>query len=324
MRSMRGETPLYALTSDIRALLATARDLDLKVRLQWVGAGAHRVEIGLFDVTLEAREGEVWPSYTDLMRIAESGAARVTLLATPLADPSNEYVLEDREPADYRLRRFCPPPGGPGGPWLIYGRVDDRFRIRPRIVFTRPATNSARTRLLGLVLSADSSRRRQQLPQILQSGNLTDEEMEDARRLIVSFQPRAPLQALDLSAALMSAPAAAVRMLAGCSETELDMVLALEEEMNFLWTATPVQAWREAFERRRVQLVKLMSALPIESADRYARDELNGVLQAIIARKPALALHVIVAGGPSGNWTIDPAREASDCVGWNGHTRRMA
>ena len=65
--------------------------------------------------------------------------------------------------------------------------------------------------------------------------------------------------------------------------------------------------------------MKLMSALPIESADRYARDELNGVLQAIVVRKPALALHVIVAGGPGGNWTIDQVREASDCVARNGH-----
>jgi hypothetical protein len=318
MRPIRGETPLYALASDIRALLATTKHLDSTVRLQWVGTGGHHVEIGLFDVTLEAREGEVWPSYTDLMRIACSGAARVTLLATPLADPSQEYVLEDCEPSGYRMRRFSPPSAGPGGPWLIYGRVDDRFRIRPRVVFTRPATNSPRTRLLERVLSADSSMRRQHLTEILQS-NITDQEIEDARRLIVSFQPRAPLQALDLSAALTSAPAAAVRVLAGCSETEVDMVLAFEEEMNFLWSATPVQAWREAFESRRAQRVKLMSALPIESADRYARDELNGVLQAIIARRPALAIHVFVAGGPSGNWMLDPAREASDCVARNGH-----
>ena len=319
MRPILGETPLYALASDIRALLATTKHLDSTVRLEWVGTGAHHVEIGLFDVTLEAHQGEVWPSYTDLMRIASSGEARVTLLATPLADPSQEYVLEDCEPAGYRMRRFSPPPAGPGGPWLIYGRVDDRFRIRPRVVFTRPVTNEPRTRLLERVLSADSSMRRQHLTEILQSNTTTDQEIEDARRMIVSFQPRAPLQALDLAAALMSAPAAAVRLLAGCPETEVDMVLALEDEMNFLWSATPVQVWREAFERRRAQLAKLMSELPVESAARYAQDELSGVLQAIVARKPALALHVIVAGGPNGNWTIDPTREAGDCVARNGH-----
>lgn len=87
IRAMRGETPFYALASDIRALLATTTDLDSTVRLQWLGPGAQWVEIGLFDVALEALEGEVWPSYSDLMRIAASGAARVTLLATPLADP---------------------------------------------------------------------------------------------------------------------------------------------------------------------------------------------------------------------------------------------
>ena len=320
MRKVRGETPLYALGPDIRALLATTSRLDATVRLQWIGVGARHVEIGLFDVALEAQDGELWPSYTDLMRVAASGATRVTLLATPLADPAEEYVLEDGPPAAYRLRRFAPSASAPGGPWLVYGRVDDRFRIRPRVVFTRPAPNRQRTRLLELVLTSDTLTRRQDLPQLLQSDEVTEQEIEEARRLIVSFQPRIPLQSLDLAVALITAPEAAVRLLSTCSEQQIDMVLALEQEMNFLWCVTPVPAWREAFEGRKAQLVKLMGALPVADADRYARDEVTSILQGIIARQPALAFHVFsVIGGRIENWLADASREASDCVARNGH-----
>jgi hypothetical protein len=231
VRKVRGETPLYALGPYIRALLATTSRLDATVRLQWIGVGARHVEIGLFDVALEAQDGELWPSYTDLMRVAASGATRVTLLATPLADPAEEYVLEDGPPAAYRLRRFAPSASAPGAPWLVYGRVDDRFRIRPRVVFTRPALNRQRTRLLERVLSSDTLTRRQDLPQLLQSDEVTDEEIEEARRLIVSFQPRIPLQSLDLAVALITTPEAAVRLLSTCSEQQIDMVLALEQEI---------------------------------------------------------------------------------------------
>src|SRR5579871_3774051 len=51
-RPIRGETPLYALSTDIRALMATTSRLDAAVRLQWIGAGDHHVEIGLFDVMI--------------------------------------------------------------------------------------------------------------------------------------------------------------------------------------------------------------------------------------------------------------------------------
>jgi hypothetical protein len=96
--------------------------------------------------------------------------------------------------------------------------------------------------------------RRQNLPQLLQYGGVTEQEIEDARRMIVSFQPRIPLQSLDLAVALIIAPDAAVRVLSTCPEREVDMVLALEQQMNFLWCVTPVQAWREAFEDRKRNL----------------------------------------------------------------------
>jgi hypothetical protein len=74
MRPVRGEMPLYAFGQDIRALLATTSRLDTTVRLEWVGVGSRRIEIGLFDVALEARDGEVWPSYADLTCAAAAGA----------------------------------------------------------------------------------------------------------------------------------------------------------------------------------------------------------------------------------------------------------
>lgn len=98
------------------------------------------------------------------------------------------------------------------------------------------------------------------------------------------------------------------------------MVLALEQEMNFLWCVTSVQAWRDAFEGRKAQLLKLMGALPVADAARYAREEVTGILQAIVARQPALAFHVFsVIGGRIENWLADLSREASDCVARNGH-----
>jgi hypothetical protein len=319
-RAVRGETPLYAFSEDLRALLATSSRLDATVRLEWVGVGARRAEIGLFDVALEARDGEVWPSYVDLTSLAESGVARVTLLATPLAYPADEYVLHDGPPDAYRMRRFELPITAPGGPWLVYGRVDDRFRVRPRAIFTRPVSDGRRTRLLNLVLSSDSPMRRQSLSQLLQSGEITDQELDDARQLIVSFQPRTPLQSLDLAVALIAATEAAVRVLATCSEREVDSVLALEQEMNFLWCVTPVQSWRAAFERRKKRLLKLMGALPAEDAARYAGEEVDTILQAIVARQPALAFHVFsVIGGRTENWLVDLPREANDCVIRNGH-----
>jgi hypothetical protein len=320
IRPIRGETPLYALRTDIRALMATTTRLDAIVRLQWVGAGGPHVDIGLFDVALEVHDGELWPSYADLTRVAASNATRVTLLATPLADPSQACVLADGELATYRLRRFSLPPAGPGGPWLVYGRVDDRRRIRPRVVDTRSAPSRQRTPLYNLVLCADIATRRQNLTRLLNSNELTDRELEEARKLIVSFHPRTPLQSLDLAAALIDAPATAVKLLLSSPEGEVDMLLALEQEMNFLWGTTPVHAWREAFEWHKAHLVGRMSALPACDADRYARGELESVLQAIVARLPALAFHAFsVTGGRIETWITDGSKEANECVARNGH-----
>jgi hypothetical protein len=320
IRPIRGETPLYALQTDIRALMATTSGLDAVVRLRWVGAGGSHVDIGLFDVALEVHGGEIWPSYSDLTRAVASDATRVTLLATPLADPSQEYVLADGDLATYRLRRFSLPPARPGGPWLVYGRVDDRFRIRPRVVVTSSSSDRHRTRLYELVLTADAATRRQNLTRLLNSDELTEQELEEARKLIVSFQSRTPLQSLDLAAALIDAPETAVRLLLSSAERDVDMVLALEQEMNFLWGTTPVPTWREAFECRKAHLVKLMSPLPAQDAERYARGELESVLQAIVARLPALAFHVFsVTGGRIETWLTEGSKEANECVARNGH-----
>jgi hypothetical protein len=322
-RPVRGEIPLYAFREDLRALLATTGRLDAAVLLEWVGVGGRRIEIGLFDVALEAQDGEVWPSFADLKRVAASGATRVTLLASPLAEPVHECVLHDGTPDAYRLRRFAPPATAPGGPWLVYGRIDDRFRIRPRVVYTR-SLDRPRTRLLGFVLSPDSAERRRNLAHLLRSNDATEQEIDDARRLIVSLQARTPLQCLDLAVALIAAPQAALTLLSTCSESELDAVLALEQEMNFLWCVTPVHGWREAFGRRENRLRSLMSALPAEDAARYARDDVESILQAIVARHPALVFHAFCVigerlGSRIADWLVDASREASDCVARNGH-----
>jgi hypothetical protein len=97
------------------------------------------------------------------------------------------------------------------------------------------------------------------------------------------------------------------------------MILALEQEMGFLWSATSVQAWRDAFESRKAHLLKLMSALPLSDAERYANDDLNSILRSIVARQPTLAFHALVAGCPLENWYTESSREADDCVARNGH-----
>jgi hypothetical protein len=318
-RPVRGEMPLYALREDIRALLAATGGLDDSVRLEWVGAGGPRIQIGLFDVALEACEGEVWPSYADLMRVAASSAARMTLLARPLADPADEHVLYEGSADGCRMRRFAPPIAALGGPWLIYGRVDDRFHIRPRVVFTHSLPSSHRTRLAQLVLSSDTVARRQDLKELLQSGAVTGQELDEARTLIVSFQTEAPLQSLDVAIALIAAPETAVRLLSTCSEKELDMVLALEQEMDFLWCVTPVKTWTNAFATRQEALRKLMAALPAKDAARYAQEAVNAMFRAIVFRQPALAFHAISAGGRIEHWFVDPAQTANDCVARNGH-----
>ena len=197
--------------------------------------------------------------------------------------------------------------------------MDHRFRVRPRVVVPRPLTTAPKTRLHELVLKGDPVTRRGRLAALLASPELGDDEIEAARRLIVALQPRAPLQALDLANALVLAPRAAVRLLAGCAEGEVDAILALEQELSFLWAATPVQFWRDAFEARKLRLVAMMGALPVQDAARYADNDAAGVLDAILARLPALAVHALVSGGAPRDWQTDPAREADECVVRNGH-----
>jgi hypothetical protein len=317
-RLVRGETPLYALAADIRALLATTVNLDAKVRLQWLGAGTSYVDIGLFDVALEVRGSEVWPSYVQLAAAAPAHA-RVTLLASPLANPPELHALHDGPLQSFRMQRFSIPSAGPGGPWLVYGLIDERSRIRPRVVFAGPVAAARRTRLMELVLNSETSVRRQRLTELLQSADIVDSEIDELRRLVCAFQPRVPLQSLDVAAALIEAPAAAVRVLSTCSEGEVDRVLSLEQEMNFLWAATPVRAWRQAFESKKANLLRLMATLPAADAERYAQEEVANLLQAIVARQPALALHALAAGGSVDNWHANPAAEANDCVARNGH-----
>ena len=75
------------------------------------------------------------------------------------------------------------------------------------------------------------------------------------------------------------------------------MVLALEQEMDFLWWRHARPSLARGVRGRKAQLVKLMAALPVADADRYARDELTSILQAIIARLPALAFHAVSVAG---------------------------
>lgn len=283
-RQVGGDIPLGALRDTIRHLLGSSQHLDARVVLYAVGQGDNLAEIRWY-----AEEIDPFAAIPASGPFAIlSSAFGLDLRALSLADPAAGAV--DVAPNSQQKMRGELAYTLPEGPWLIFGRRRNGPTARPRIL---PADTSAFTKASPFVeaVRLDDSARRQHALKALFENEL---EPEDVTRLIALFvrarSESVPLSAIDAFRMLIRAPAAAVALLAECDKLEeRAALLELQRDLPFLWCATPVAVWIDAFGTRCERVRERLDEAGIDTS--LADQAILKGLGEIVSLRPELAGH---------------------------------
>ncbi len=283
-RQVGGDIPLGALRDTIRHLLGSSQHLDARVVLYAVGQGDDLAEIRWY---AEEIDPFATPSASGPFAILSS-AFGLDLRALSLSNPTAGSVEVAPGPQPLMQRDLMQ--SLPEGPWLIFGRRRNGPTVRPRILPAGGATAAATSPFVKAVRNDDRNSRQQALDALFAS----ELEAGDVARLIALFvRARAeaiPLSAIDAFRMLIRAPAAAVAVIAACGDLdERAATLELQRDLPFLWCATPIAAWIDAFGARRDFVRARLEEAGIDAS--LADQSLLKGLAEIVSLRPELAGH---------------------------------
>jgi hypothetical protein len=276
-RKLDGEVPLSAFRDEIRNLLGGSDALDAKVWLSWFGASDRFAEIGWYDSDPDLDRDDGYGETTRLLALC---------LARPVAGLLPEVAKAPGETlADVLQARLG------SGPWLVV-RTRAGQVLRPRVLSKAddvPATEG----LLAAVTKPTLEQRHEAFDRALASPYNFD--AGDRRHLIdlllLAKSHDLPLAALDAARGLCRSPGAAVRILAFCeSSSERAAVLALQRDLSFLWSATALADWLDAFSARRIHVEERYAQIGIDPSE--ALRHISTALGEIADLQPSLAAHV--------------------------------
>jgi hypothetical protein len=257
-------TPLMSLETQLRELLGSAATIDARVRLAWEGSSGHFAEIGWYDIA------------EDLFSVLDGPSATLSAISIPSPSQSITQVAQQEK---WALQGLLSKEISPG-PWLVFGRRTDGGTIRPKVVpelliemADRPLTGpSVLDRAIGLSTTSD---RRQLMVQWCQDP--TSWSVVDTKKVVGICRAArghgVPFNAFDVLEVIVDHPNALPRVLSACStHEERTAVLALQNELPFLWCTSPIAAWINAYdaevERLAAQLAVLGESESVEEARR--------------------------------------------------------
>ena len=291
-----GELPLGILRSAIDETLATLRDQDDLVELEFIGDTRRPIRISRY------RHGQLQLDGERVRWHAASESHAVYPVARMVLDPRHEHALEPDGEEFWRIPERCK------GVCLVYLRDMVDVVSRPVSVARSGNPNVYAGNLAAAMLVSDHEERQRSIESAIallgRGGNQPDDQnwLLDA----VTNLNNLPASAYDVLKQLPSSPEVLVQLLL-CDRDrgERDSIWKLQNELPFLWLALPLRAWRVAIEQTCTVLAHaLKDARGEQEAMEFAVARLRNVCDELIALEPALATTLGIVGMP-GAHTID-------------------
>jgi hypothetical protein len=292
-----GSCSLTSLRSALLNLLAASQDLDAVVQLIVLSGGLESRPLAICraDLVLSVRDELISIDSRSLDALEDGERSQIELVCRPIADlgESEEFLPLVPDSGDAQSWVFVKAGRSPGA-WLIYGRVAGRHRFRPRAVtVTAEEASIDSGTLAGICCIADHAARQQSLHRLLDA--MTEDSQHgswrEVEQALLAMQGRLPLTTLDVLRSLPSRPDAMTVFLARAGVQVVGPILAMEDELPFLWTVMPLRAWMRAFTAAERSLADLLagSGQTGEAARTLAGQVLDGTLARIQEEQPALA-----------------------------------
>lgn len=318
----QGACSLATLRASLLNLLAASQELDAVVQLfvRCAGVESAPVHVSRVDLELTIQGERVGIGKDGLATLDEADRADIELVCRPFADPGTpEESLpvgppgEDGSPS-WLFRKDGRTPGS----WLIYGRVSGRHRFRPRTMrvaeptaFTvggieQPVTADS---LAAISRIADHKERQEELCRLLNA--LTADPMHHAwpevDRWLQAIQGRLPFATLNVLQRLSERPEALLVFLARAPAPVVGSILAMQDELPFLWAALPIRSWLRAFATVERGLTKLLTTggQAEETAHSLAARVVDATLVQVEEEHPALSCTSVLVREHLGRARVD-------------------
>ncbi len=254
-------TPLRASFLQLLAAAPTvAAALDAIIRVS-IDSGGRSVELRMswFDLEFELDRSlrTISLKQQQWNGMQPSERENVQVLCRPIDDPASDERMLTPEPRTsgerpvWKLDDTNLPPGG----WLIYGKVADRYRVRPihKVIPGEMPPPADAEGLVACTRVAEHITRQTALKKVLdrmsERPDHPDWDILDGALDVI--QGRLPLLTLDVFPILAGHPAALLAFLARARADRVASILKMDSELSFLWVLLPVDAWLAAFSRLR-------------------------------------------------------------------------
>ncbi|MBF5095321.1 hypothetical protein F1643_13495 [Azospirillum sp. INR13] len=201
---------------------------------------------------------------------------------------------------------------------MIYGRVSGRHRFRPRTVplaeltaFTGGGTEQPVTAnsLSAISRITDYNERQEALCRLLDT--LTADPMhhawQEVDRWLQTIQGRLPFATLNVLQRLSERPEALLVFLARAPAPLVGSILAMQDELPFLWAALPIRSWLRAFATVERGLITLLTTggQAEETAHSLAARVVDATLVQVEEEHPALSCTSVLVREHLGRARVD-------------------
>lgn len=318
-----GVCALASLRAPLLNLLSASQELDTVVELvvRCGGSDSPPVRVSRVDLELDIEGERVGLKPASLAALSQSNLASAELVCRPIADlAAPEETLPTVPEAEGPPAWMFHKEGRAPGSWLIYGRVGGRHRFRPRAVSI--AGDAAPDRVAGLAAIsriADHCERQRALHTLLDS--MADDPLHGAwgevDQSLRAIQGHLPLATLNLFQRLPERPDALTMLLARAPISMVGRILAMQDELPFLWTVLPFRSWLRAFTAAERGLVGLIvgGGQTEDAARVFAADVIDRILVQVEEEQTALSCTTALLrehlGRPrSGDCTLVHLRQA--------------
>jgi len=246
------ELPLTAVHDDLAAMLRPLGDLDATIEVTISGVAGYWY-VGELDAKFKV-EG----SLLVLSKALSVKDARI--IARPLHDPASEQVFGeiDLDAGQGTISLQLLPSQGC---WLVYLKAGQAVVTRPYL-HVGAALEMEPASTLGAVMAIGDHATRQIAVKALcdqaESGAQGDAILGGLLGLVESLGGLPPAT-FDVLAEAFGRPSLATRLLFRASQSQLPLILALEDGLPFAWSCIPKQWWDEA---GRNHFEAILAALP--------------------------------------------------------------
>lgn len=297
-RRTMGDTPLGAYADEMEKLLGGSQALDAEIWISWPGSPDRAAQVRRWATDLDPFVAPATGSMAAALGALTRPSLSAFSLFAPEAGVRTDVVGAPCETMAADMRAELAP-----GPWLLFGKDPDGAPLRPRILTDRRSLGGDHGLAATTGLEPATVRAAIQDGLLHRPGPLDDEDRLFVTNLAaIARRERLPFTAIDPLKAVARAPGVAVRLLARCTSFEQRHdLLALQRHLPFLWSATPVSIWIDAFVERRDRLADTMAEFGLGAADATGRTA--AALEEILDARPDLAGHakatllVLVATG---------------------------